>query len=175
MAKNDFLYPLFSLPPFIVYLVVLIWGFGSILLLAIKTKAVKNILLKNPGFIVGDFFLLPAGGGLITFFYQSVSEPLLITTSHLWHLLSFAISLGITLGTGLRYKLIQTSYIIGLPHGLFHLFFTYLFLTFISKGFWQLIFGESSITLWIVWAAAIVTVLFHLLLGTIWPKRIPFE
>lgn len=175
MTQNDFLHQLLILPPFIVYLVILISGFGSLLLVAMRTKVVRSALLKNPAFIIGDAFLLPAAGGLITFFYQTVSNPVPATTLEVWHLITLAISLAVTTGFGIKLKFFNRRYIWGLPHGIFHLFFTYLFITFVSKGFLQLVYGESNITLWVIWISVILAILIHHILGTFWPKKIPFE
>lgn len=175
MTQNDFLHPLLILPPFIVYLIILVWGFGSLLLVAIKTKTLRTHLVRNPGFMIGDFFLLPAAAALITFFYQSVTSPLPVTTSLTWTQATAILSLIITISLGVKFKKYNKYLIWVWPHGVFHLLFTYLFITFISKGFWQLVFGENSPLLWMIWITAVFAVAIHLILGTIWPKKLPFE
>ncbi len=170
MTQNDFLYPLFTLSPYIVAIIVLVWGFGSLLIVAIKTKTVMTRFFINPKFMLGDLFLLPLAGGLITFFYQEVSIPLSITTSPLWNIVTLAISLFISLGVGAKLRLLSLKYILGLPHGLFHVFFTYLFLAFMSKGLWQLLFGQSSPLLWATWLIVMILVVSHLGIGMKWTK-----
>lgn len=163
MTQNDFLHPLLSLPPIIVYLIVLTFGFGSLFFVAIRTKLVRNALIKNPAFMIGDVFLLHAAGGLITFFYQQVVHPIPMTTHPIWTTTTLLISLFITLAFGVKFKFLNKRIMWWLPHGILHWLFTYLFLTFVTKGLFQLLYGESSIILW------------GQFLGQLWPKRIAFE
>lgn len=175
MTQNDFLHPLLILSPFIVYLIILSCGFGSLVLVAIRTKSIRNALIKNPAFMVGDVFLLPAAGGLITFFYQQIVHPIPVTTNPTWTTVTLIVSLFITLFFGVKFKFLNKRIMWWLPHGILHWFFMYLFLTFVTKGLFQLLYGQGSIVLWVLWWLVILMVAIHQFLGQLWPKRIPFE
>ncbi|MBI2596383.1 hypothetical protein HYW46_06665 [Candidatus Daviesbacteria bacterium] len=168
MTNNDFLNYLFNLQPTWVALLIFLWGVGSLLIVAAKTKTIKTVLFKNPGIVVGDFFLLPIAGGLITFFYQQVTNPVPVNNP-LWTLSIMFISLLLTIFSALRFKLLN---ILWLPHGLFYLFMSYIVLTFISKGLWQLIHGGTPL-LWLIWILVVFAVTTHQLLGILWSKKFP--
>lgn len=176
MLRNDFLEPLLSLSPAIVFAVILIWGFGSILLVAVRTKSVRNRLIRNPGFMIGDLLLIPASGGLIAFFYQDLEKPLPETVSVIWTWGALILGIIISTSLGKKFDLLKKEYLwLWAPHGLFHIFFTYVTVTFITKGFWQLLRGESSLILALTWFVVVFMILAHLRLGAVFPKKLPFE
>jgi len=75
MTQNDFFNSLFLLNPFFVAFLTWFWGFGSLVIYAIRTESVSTLLLKHPGIMIGDFFLIPFSMFLITYFYQRVVIP----------------------------------------------------------------------------------------------------
>jgi len=170
MTQNDFLGPLFNLPPFVVAAVTFFWGFGSLVLYGFKTKSVKSVVLKSPGMMIGDFFIIPGITFLVTYFYQTVKNPLPATASSWWPLATALIALLMAIVSGIRFKLVNRWI---LPHGLFYWFMVYILLTFFSKGLYQLVFGEGTKALWFVWGLVLVGILTHLALGVIKPKKFP--
>lgn len=175
MTQNDFLQPLFVLHPLIVVLTVLVFNFISLLVPAIVKKTVKSHLFNNPAFLIGDFFLLPLSSGSIALFYQLVTNPVAETTNPMWTTSAFIISIIFSIMHGLWYNFFHLRYIAWVLHAVFFVLFGYLIITFISKGFWQLIKGESSPILLAVWVVAVFAVLIHELLGKIWPKGLEPE
>lgn len=57
-------------------ILILIWGAGSLYLVAVKTNSIKSVFLKKPSIIVSDFLILPIIGGLIIHSFQSSGKNL---------------------------------------------------------------------------------------------------
>lgn len=167
MEQNDFLASLLNINPLIFSSLIWFFGFGSIFLVAIKGKTVKKDLLRNPGFILGDFFVIPIIGGLISYFYQQVSNPLLITTSPYWNL-TLIIAILITFYMGIKFKLMKLWWF---PHGLFHVIFTYILINFLFKGVLQLV-DTGGFELWIIWFLVLAGIIAHYALGIRYPKKL---
>jgi len=170
MTQNDFLYFLFSLPPLVVAIITWIWGFGSLVFYGLKTKAVRSVVLKSPGMMIGDFFILPTITFLITYFYQTIKNPLPLTTSFWWTMIMGLVSLFFAAILAVKFNPKNLWF---LPHSLFIWFMTYLLFTFLSKGFYQLIFGENTLKLWLIWVLVLVGILIHEFLGIIKSKNFP--
>lgn len=175
MIQNDFLNPLFSMNPFIVAIIIWFTGWGSLFLIARKTNSITTNLLKHPGFMIGDFLLLPLAGFLITYFYQSVSNPtdsvMSVKFTYFALIFGFVYVVASTLGS-----IFVTNNLHGIwsiPHGIFIWLMAYILSGFISRGFFQLIHVNNT-TLWIIWIAVlfigIVHVSFPLIFG---PKTFP--
>jgi len=169
MTENDFLNPLFSLGPFIVAMVILFWGFGTLVLVAIKTKTVFSVLLANPAFI-GDFLLLPVAGFLITYFYRSVTSSIDIIILPVWSYGILTIAVILTVVSVTRNELFSIWW---LPHQTFYCFFAYLSISFLIKGLLQLIIGAGSKPLWLIWTGVLILVTSSGVLGLIFPKVFP--
>lgn len=170
MTQNDFLGPLFSLSPFIVTLITWVWGFGSLLLYGYKTRSIKSVVFKSPGIMIGDFFIVPGISFLITYFYQTVENPLPATASYWWPLAVGLIALVMAIVSAVRFNHVNLWF---LPHSLFYWFVAHILLTFLSKGFYQLVFGREDPTLWLVLSLVLVGTLTHVSLGVIWRKEFP--
>lgn len=170
MTQNDFLKFFFDLPPFVVALIVWVWGFGSLVLYGLKTKAIKNVVLRTPGIIIGDFFIIPALAFMVVYFYQAIQNPLPETSSFWWTLITCVVGLILAAISAIRFNLANRWF---LPHILFYWFMVYIFLTFLTKGLYQLVLGGGTVSLWTVWTLVLVGVLIHLVLGVVWSKRFP--
>ena len=171
MTENDFLKPVFSLNPIVVALLIWFWGFGSLALIAIKTNSFGGVLLRHPGFIIGDFFLLPLAGLLIAYFYQHVSAPQRWVTSKVWIFGGAGAATILTVVSVVRNDLI---YIWFVPHGTFYWFMAYVLITFFPRGLLQLVASKAERGLWPVWLAALLAVSGHFVIPMIFgPKILP--
>lgn len=171
MQENYFLYPLLSVNPIFVFLLVLLANFLSLLPVAIKTKRLKMILLKNPAFFVGDFILLPSIASLIAFFYQDNIKTSPLTSSQEWSMLILLLSLAITFMAAIKFKLIK---ILWLPHGLFYFSFIYILITFLTNSVYYLINGKGSSVDLIILITVILLGYVHQYLGYLYPKKFPY-
>ncbi len=169
MTENDFLNPLFSLGPVAMALIVLFWGFGTLVLVAIQTKTVGSVLLANPAFI-GDLLLLPFAGFLIAYFYRAVVNPVGIVTSPIWCYTVGVLALLLAAISVVRSDMIS---IWGVPHLTFYCFFAYIAISFVCKGLLQLILGTNEKFLWLVWVGVLILISVHVILGLIFPKVFP--
>lgn len=141
MTEGDFLRPFLALHPAIVALVIWVWGFGSLVLVGLKTQTLKASVFKNIPIMVGDFFLLPLSAALIVMFYQSVENPLKALASPLWGIVAVAVAVILTLISASRFKLLNRWWLL---HSLFYFFLSYLVITFFLKGIYQLTLQENS-------------------------------
>lgn len=170
MTQNDFLGPLFNLPPFVVAAVTWVWGFGSLVLYGYKTRSIKSVVFKSPGIMIGDFFIIPGISFLITYFYQTAESPLLATTFPCWTITTALVALLMAIVSAVRFDHVNRWFS---PHSLFYWFVAYILLTSLSKGFYQLVFGEGAPTLWLAWSLILIGTLTHVALGVIWRKEFP--
>lgn len=170
MTQGDFLDFLFKLHPVVVALIVWIWGFGSLIIYGWKTKAIKTVILKSPGIMVGDFFLIPIITFLTVYFYQTVKNPLPAVTTPCWSLTSCLVGIILAAISAVRFRLINRWFFL---HIIFYWLMAYIFLTFLTKGFYQLMFGGGTSTLWAIWIFVLVGILIHLVLGVVWRKKFP--
>jgi len=175
MTQNDFLNPLFSLPPIVVALIIWFTGWGSLVLIAWRTNSVSTALLKHPGFMIGDFLLLPLAGFLITYFYQSVSNPVTSLASMKFTYFAIIFAVLCTMLATLGSIFITKNYhgIWSVPHTIFIWFMVYILASFIPRGFFQLIHVPST-KLWIVGLLVLFFAISHLALPLIFgPKTFP--
>lgn len=170
MTQGDFLKPFFDLSPLLVTLIIWFWGFGSLVFYGIKTKAVRSVVLRTPGIIIGDFFIIPTLGFLVTYFYQTIENPLAATSSPYWSIATCLIAIILAVISAIRFKLINRWFS---PHIVFYWFMTYILLTFLTKGFYQLISGDITSTLRIIWFLVLIGTLTHIIMGVIWSKKFP--
>ncbi len=170
MTQGDFLKSLFDLSPFLVAFLIWIWGFGSLVIYGIKTKAVKSVVLKTPGIIVGDFFVIPTLGFLITYFYQTIGNSLPVTASPYWSMITCLIALLLAAISAIRFDLVNRWFF---PHIIFYWFMSYILLTFLTKGLYRLIFGELALGLRIIWLLVLIGTLAHIIMGIVWSKKFP--
>lgn len=164
ITQHDFLNPLFSLHPLVVALVILLTGWGSLFLIAWKTKTINTVLLGHPSFLIGDFLLLPLAGFLITYFYQSISNPSALVTTTNWNYLSviFAIAITIVLAT---YSVITKSYngVWSIPHTIFILFFVYILSNFLIRGLLTIL-PMPTLSLGLIYVAVVLVILAHIVI-----------
>ncbi|MEX2008464.1 MAG: hypothetical protein WD850_03175 [Candidatus Spechtbacterales bacterium] len=170
MTEGDFLAPLLNLSPLVVASVAWAWGFGSLVVVGVKTQTFRRNILKNPAVMVGDVLLLPVSAGLIVLFYQSVQQPLAETAVPAWSIAGGIIASVITATFAVRFQLLNIWW---LPHGLFFLFMAYLVVVFSTKGAYQLLLGPSSPSLWLLWTSPLLLIALHHLLGMRFKKRFP--
>ncbi len=71
MSRGDFLRPLFALHSLGVALVIWATEWGSLLLIAWGANTSAAGFLRHPGYMIGDFFVLPLAGLLVARFYRS--------------------------------------------------------------------------------------------------------
>ncbi len=136
-------------------LITLIFGFISLLPVAIKTNKVST-LFKNPAFVIGDFVLLPMASGVMTYFYEIQ-----------WSWQVFIIALLITFMAGIKYKLLNIWWV---PHGLFYLFFLYLLLGFMLDALSQILRGDNIERALVALILVVGCVALHQILGAKFPK-----
>lgn len=170
MAQGDFLKPLFDLSPFLVAFLIWLWGFGSLVFYGIKTKAIRSVILKTPGIIIGDFFIIPTLGFLITYFYQAIENPLVVTSSSCWSAVTCLIAIILATISAIRFDLVNRWFF---PHTVFYWFMAYILLTFLTKGLYQVIFGELALKLRIIWLFVLIGTLTHITMGVVWSKKFP--
>jgi len=131
IVENDFLKPILLLNPTLVAFLIWFWGFGSLALIAMRTDTVTSVLLKHPGFMVGDFFLLPITGLLVAHFYQHTGPAESIVTSKLWTIGGATAATILTVVSVVRNDLINIWFV---PHGVFYWFMAYMLVIFFPKG-----------------------------------------
>src|SRR5207249_2003506 len=151
----------FACPPPVVAMLVWVWGFGSLLWCGWRTRSITRSILVNPSFLVGDGVLLPTVAYSITAFYQLVDHPLALTFAPAWNAAAAIFALLATTVSAVRFRLFNPWFV---PHGLFYGCFAYIVLTFFSKGLYQLVVGESTVAMWLLWLSALVGVVAHLVL-----------
>lgn len=169
MISNDLLGFVLKLNSISFALLILVFGFGSLLLVAIRTKSFNESILKSPGIMVGDIFLLPIAGFLITTFYQSIQNPLPILQSTWWNLLLIIAAVLASI-SAYRFKHLNIWW---LPHNVFYFLMAYIVITFLAKGLIQLVFSKEEFNLWLSWILAMILISVHQLLGVVFPKRFP--
>jgi len=170
MTQNDFLNPVFTLNPVLVAMLAWFWGFGSLVLVAVRTNAVSSALLRHPGFMIGDFFLIPLACLLMTYFYQTVDHPIPLVTSPKWNYVA-VLALVLASISAIRFDLVSLWWI---PHLAFYWFMAYALITFLGKGLLQLVLaGEKSFP-WLIWFGVLMAISIHEVLGVIFgPKSLP--
>lgn len=130
-------------------LIVLLFGFFSLLIPAVKLGLIKK-LIRNPAFFVGDFILLPIVGFLIIDI--SLKE---------FNILILLVSLFVTLYSGIHFKLMKAYWV---PHGIFYFTFTYLVLNFLFNEMRNGNYLSASIIVGLVGV--------HFFLGIKFPKNL---
>lgn len=170
MTQNDFLQSFYQLPPLLIAPIIWLWGFGSLLFLGWRTKSIKSVVLKSPGMIIGDFFIIPAIAALIPLAYQLVDNPLPATTSSEWNIAILLIAFLLTIISLTRFK---NWYVWFMPHGVFYFFFAYYLLNFLTKGVYQILFGTTGETFKLLWGLISLGIIAHEWLGFIKPKKFP--
>jgi len=169
MTENDFLKPLFSSGPLVMAVLVLLWGFGSLVLVAIRTQTVGSVLLANLAFI-GDLVLLPCAGFLITYFYRAVTNAVDVVTSPVWNYGAGVLAVLLAAMSAARNDLISIWWA---PHLTFYWFFAYMTISFLCKGLLQLILGTNKKFLWSFWVGVLILTSVHGILGLVFPKVFP--
>ena len=100
-----------------------IWasGWGSLLLIAWRTEAVTSVLLRSPGYMIGDFLMLPLAGFLIARYYRTHGSPHLLENAARATLLAISIATLATITLTLFSLLISQHYhgVWSVPHTLF--------------------------------------------------------
>ncbi len=167
MTQNDFLNRLFSMNLFFVTLLTWFWGFGSLFVYAVRTDSVTTVLLRHPGIMIGDFFLIPFSMFLITYFYQHVDNPVDLVVSNRWNYMILP-AIFLTLVSAVRYDLLNIWFF---PHSLFYCFMVYVLLNFFPKGLLQLVKGASEKYLWLIWFGIVLVLFVHELIPNIFGAK----
>ena len=165
MAQHDFLRPLFTQALALVASVVLVTGWGSLLLIAWRAGAITDTFLKSPGFMIGDLILLPLAGGLIAGCYKKSWAPLHPAPAKKLNYIALALATLAVLAATLYSLLVSGNYhgIWSVPHTLFTWFVVYVLAHFILKGAY-LLYTRSAPGLQYHYAAVIVAVSGHILI-----------
>ena len=168
MAQNDFLRPLFTQPPTLVAVVVLVTGWGSLLLIAWRADAITDTLLRSPGFMIGDLVLLPLAGGLIASCYRKSWTPPHPTHPKILTYSSLVVATLFVLAATHYSLLVSGNYhgIWSVPHTLFIWFIAYVLVHFFFKGAYFLC-TRSAPGLRYRYAAVVPAVSGHILLKLI--------
>lgn len=142
ITQNDLLNKLVSFNPFVVGLLVWFTGWGSLFLIGWGTNNLDTLLSLK--FMIGDFIMLPLAGGLITYFYQSVKKPSSLATSKNITYFASVFATSITVISTLYSLFISHHYqgVWSIPHTVFIWLMSYILVSFISRGFIQILHSE---------------------------------
>jgi hypothetical protein len=177
ITAGDYFRGFFALPPLIVAIVVLIFGWGNLFLFAIKTDSL-GAFLHNPDFMVGDLIMLPLAGLLVSVYYGRASERLNFSfiNSNLWHklVLLFAFILSSYNAIFSLYVWHSTHFdIIIVPHFFFYWFVVYELTNFFIKGAVYLLRYRSFLMLFL-YISVLLAIVVHLTLPSVFgPKTFP--
>jgi len=159
---RDSLLALFTLRPIVVAGVILVTGWGSLLLIAWGTDSITEVFLKNPGFMIGDFLLLPFAGFLIARFYRQSAKFRIPLISKRWTYVAVLLATFVTIIGTLYSTLISGSYhgLWSVPHTLFIWVMTYMVASFLLNGFASLR-SRSKPSLWISYLGVLGAIAAH--------------
>lgn len=160
----------YTFNPYISALIIFIAGFGSLLLVGIKTSTVKTIIFKNPAILIGDVLLLPFIGFLITSTSQRVPDTFYSNQEPLLHFTIAVIALLLTMLSAWKFKLINVWW---LPHGIFYWCMSYIILNFFLTQGILFVTNTYDILLSLALFLVVVFLFFHFYLGWKFPKRFP--
>lgn len=169
MTERDFLFPLFSLHPIVVFFVTVLVGMGTLVIVPLKTKTF-NTLVNSPSVLLGDFLFLPLATLLMAYFYQTMYSADLPLDSYFWTIVLAVTALCITLWLGRHFNLMNRWW---LPHGIFHFLMTYAVLVFGVKGILYLVGNGAGLQRWVIWGSVVFLIGAHHAIGKIFPKRFP--
>ena len=167
LVEGDFLRVLLELNPIAVAIIIWAWGWGSLLLVALRSHAVK-ILLRHPAIMFGDFILLPVAGGLIAWFYSNIGDASEITSSSGWAISASLLAVALTVMSERRVGHFSAWYV---PHLSFYWFMSYIVLMLAGKGLTQMIVDGGSVSNWTLWAVALGLVLTHISLPLVFGSK----
>lgn len=165
MTQNDFLNPVLSLTPSLVAVIIWFAGWGSLFLIAWRTDSITSVLLKHPGFMVGDFVLLPLAGFLVAYFYQSADSVLDLMRSKKWDYFSIIFATLFTI-VATSYSIFISKHYQGIwsiPHTIFIWFIIYILANFLSKGSYQLLYKPNRY-LWMIYIGVLIAISFHIII-----------
>lgn len=146
LLRGDPLGWFMTLHPIFVGAVYLVFGWGSLLLIAWRLDVVRDSFLSNPAFMVGDLALLPLCGALMSAFYRG-SVPGMRLDLGRWIVVVSALIATISAGATAIFSIFLTDTYHGIwsvPHTLFIWFFAYTFVSFLPRAFILTAFGLSS-------------------------------
>ena len=173
MTQNDFINPLFSLNPILVAVIIWLTGWGYLFLFALRTNSLDTFL-RHPGFMIGDFLMLPLAGFLITFFYQQFTNPISLITSKNWTYIALVIGLSLAVLSAYRTLFVWKTApvdILIIPHFFFYWFISYILINFFIKGLLQNLSSSTPLS-WLIYIGVILVVLVHLILPMIFDPKI---
>ena len=172
MTRNDPFRHLFALRPWAVAAIVWAWGFGSLVLYSGSTGSIQDVLLRHPGFMVGDFFLLPAAAFLIAWFYRTAQIRPGSPAAHLaWNVAGAAAATIMTAVSLVRNGLLSWWFA---PHAVFYWFMACLLIVFFPRAAVQLVLDGGDRLHWLMWTLALIAVGGHILLPVVFgPKVLP--
>lgn len=154
---------LYNLSPVAVFILIFLFDFLTLLVVAKKLKSVK-ILFENPAFFLGDFIVLPFAASLIFYYYQNLNffpkELFLLQFNIINLILAFAISIWF----GFHFRIIKNYWLplYWWPHGIFHVVYVFIISSFVIISY----LNKSFFIL----AVVLALVGLHLFLGKIFNK-----
>lgn len=160
----------YTFNPYVSALLIFLFGFGSLLLVGVKTHTVKTVIFTNPAILIGDIFLLPFIGFIITSFTQKTPTTFYSNQEPLLHFTVAVVALLLTIVAAWKFKLINPWW---LPHGIFYWFMSYIILNFFLTQGILFVTNTYDILLSVSLLLVIVFLFFHFYLGKKFPKTFP--
>jgi len=166
LSQNDFLNPIFSVNPLLLAVFVFLWGNGSLLIVAAKTKSIREVFFRSPSILLGDFFILPGIIFVVAWHYQNVliSDPFSSAVYFFFLLFGFTLA-GIS---AVRFKQVNRWYA---AHIIFYWIIAYIVTAFIFKFGYMYVTGAISLQSALIPLVVLPAILIHVLLGVLYPKR----
>ena len=145
LLRGDPLRCLMNRHPLFVGAVFLVFGWGSLLLLAWRLEVITSSFLRNPAFMVGDLVLLPLCGAMMAAFYRASIRGMRLDLGR-WIVVGSGLIATIAAGATAAFSILLTDTYHGIwsvPHTLFIWFFAYTFVSFLPRAFILVSFGLS--------------------------------
>lgn len=146
LLRGDPLRCVMTRHPLFIGAVFLVFGWGSLLLLAWQLDIITTSFLRNPAFMVGDLLLLPLCGVLMAAFYRASKRGMRLDLGR-WIVVVSALIATISAGVTASISIFLTESYHGVwsvPHTLFIWFFAYTFVSFLPRAFILVAFGLSG-------------------------------
>lgn len=161
-----------SKQPYVVALLVWLFAFSSLALVAVRTNTVGTGLFMNPAILLGDFTLLPAIAFLITRSSRSTKMWDAVLPSSKWSVGTATLTLLLTVISGIYFGLVNSWWMF---HGLFYWLMAYMIGSFLLRGLLLFLRGVIEPRLVLTSCLVCVFVLLHQYLGIAFPKVFPMR
>ncbi len=146
----------------IIFFATMIVNFSTLYFVAWKLKKGTKILFKNPGFLIGDFILIPLYFVSIAILYSKDLEFIIKINLLEFCLIGVLAGLAI-LVSGIKFKLLK---LIWLPHGIFGWLVIFSFLLAAITE------ASSGLRNFPIIVVSLILLIFHHLVGSTFPKKI---